>query len=30
VNRQLVDEVARKGVGDLAALLRSGSTWEVG
>ena len=29
VDRQLADAVASKGPGDLAALLRSGSTWEV-
>ncbi|MGI8664375.1 MAG: 2-oxoacid:ferredoxin oxidoreductase subunit beta [Acidimicrobiales bacterium] len=28
-NRQVDDAIARKGKGDLAALLRSGATWEV-
>ena len=30
VARQIDDEIERKGPGDLAALLRSGATWEVG
>ena len=30
VQRQLDDEVERKGPGDLEALLRSGATWDVG
>jgi 2-oxoglutarate ferredoxin oxidoreductase subunit beta len=29
VDRQLADAVASRGPGDLAGLLRSGSTWEV-
>ena len=30
VARQIDEEIERKGPGDLAALLRSGATWEVG
>ena len=30
VERQVDEEIASKGAGDLASLLRSGATWEVG